>query len=71
MVRDEEKEQMVKDVMNENVIIRKSQCYFLQTSKNVEQFALNELDSMMMRIGSLILLGLPYSVYCGALIDVG
>lgn len=71
MINNEIKEQIVKDILNENIIVRKGQCYFLQTSSNIKQYSFEELNSMMSQIKALMLLGLPYKVYCGALIEKG
>ena len=71
MVIDEYKNQIVKDILNENVIIKKSECYFLQTNAGIKQFSFEEFDSMMSQIKVLVLLGLPYKVYCGVMIDKG
>lgn len=71
MINNEVKDQIVKDILNENIIVRKGQCYFLQTSSNIKQYSFNELNNMMIEVKALMLLGLPYKVYCGALIDNG
>lgn len=69
MVIDEYKNQIVKDILNENVIIKKSECYFLQTKAGIKRYSFAEFDSMMVQISTLLALGLPYTVYCGVMID--